>query len=170
MRGGDRQRRRHRPIVGAVTPTTKRFPRATAIHEAGHAVVAWSLGLPVGAIRVSDDDASGGTEIGLADHLSLIEQIAVLSAGHAAERVFECPAHGLADAGDRHKILSLLRASGISEEEHGPKLRDQGYDFAKARLETYNIKVVELAERLVECGSIDGSEFRHLMDSGDGAS
>src|SRR2546423_174934 len=80
--------------------STKKYPHATAFHEAGHAVVAWSLGLPVGVIRVSDDDASGGTEIGPADHLSLTEQIAVWSAGHAAERLFECPAHELADARD----------------------------------------------------------------------
>ena len=141
MHGGDRQRQLHRPIVGAVTPTsTKRFPRATAIHEAGHAVVAWSLGLPVGAIRVSDDDASGGTEIGPADHLSLIEQIAVRSAGHAAERVFECPAHERADACDLLKISGLLRANGVSEEEQGPALRDQGHELAKARLEAHRAR------------------------------
>jgi ATP-dependent Zn protease len=143
--------------------STKKYPRATAFHEAGHAVVAWSLGLPVGVIRVSDDDASGGTEIGPADHLSLTEQIAVWSAGHAAERLFECPAHELADARDRHEILKLLRANGISEEQ-GPALRDQGYDSAKRCLETYRSKVITLADRLVERGSVDTSEFARLMD------
>ncbi len=143
---------------------TERYPRATAFHEAGHAVVAWSLGLPVGAVRVKDDDASGGTEIGKADHLSLTEQIAVRSAGYAAERVFECSAHELAGAHDRHEILKLLQANGISEEEQGPSLRDEGYKFAKTRLENHKNKVIKLADRLIECGSVDASEFLRLMD------
>jgi ATP-dependent Zn protease len=66
----------------------ERYPRGTAYHEAGHAVVAWALSLPVGTIRVWEEDAGGGTEIGSASHLSLIEQIAIRAAGHAAEQVF----------------------------------------------------------------------------------
>jgi hypothetical protein len=39
--------------------------RSTAIHEAGHVVVAWTLGLPVGsmAIGVDGDDTAGEAEI-----------------------------------------------------------------------------------------------------------
>ena len=69
---------------------TEGYPRGTAYHEAGHAVVAWALGLPVRTIRVRVDYAGGDAEIGPADHLSLIEQVAICSAGSAAEEVFEC--------------------------------------------------------------------------------
>jgi ATP-dependent Zn protease len=51
---------------------SERYPRGTAYHEAGHAVVAWSLGLPIGAVSVSDDDASGGTQIGLSVAISAL--------------------------------------------------------------------------------------------------
>jgi ATP-dependent Zn protease len=82
---------------------TKQYPRGTAYHEAGHAIVVWSLGLPVGAVSVSDDDASGATQIGPADHLSLVEQMAVCSAGIAAVHLFELPIHELANIADYKK-------------------------------------------------------------------
>jgi hypothetical protein len=128
-------------------------------------VVAWSFGLLVGAIRVSDDDASGGADIAGADGLHLDQQIAVLTAGIAAEKVFDSPAHELAGFGDRQKILALLQANGISEDGAGKALRDEGYACARARLEAHKSKVIRLAERLVECGSVDASEFLQLMQS-----
>jgi ATP-dependent Zn protease len=143
---------------------TEQYPRGTAYHEAGHAVVAWALGLPVRTIRVRIDDAGGGIEIGPADHLSLIEQVAVCSAGSAAEEVFECSAHELASFNDHVKVLKLIEANGVSEEEHGPALRDDGYNCARAYLETHKSKVVKLAERLVERGSVDAAEFLRLMN------
>jgi len=143
---------------------SERYSRATAYHEAGHAVVAWSFDLPVRAVRVSDDDAGGATDIDSADGLTLIEQIAVLSAGIAAGGVFECPTHKLAGSRDRQKIMELIKAHGISEEgEQARKLRYDGIDYARVRLETHKSKVIKLAERLVEAGRVDASEFLSLM-------
>jgi hypothetical protein len=141
-----------------------KYPRGTAYHEAGHAVVAWSLGLPVRAVRVSDDDASGVADIGSADHLSLIEQIAICSAGMAAVDVFDCPTHELASFNDNLLIFHLLEANGISEDGQGPKLRQEGYNCARTRLETHKSKLIKLAERLVQCGHVGASEILHLMD------
>jgi ATP-dependent Zn protease len=143
---------------------TERYSRGTAYHEAGHAVVAWSLGLPVGTIRVTVDDAGGGAEIGAADHLPLIEQVAVCSAGSAAEEVFECSAHELASFNDHVKVLNLIEANGVSEQEHGSALRDEGYNCARAYLESHRSQVIKLVDRLVECGSVDASEFLRLMN------
>jgi hypothetical protein len=38
---------------------------STAIHEAGHVIVGWTLGLPVGAIEIGiyGDDTAGKSEI-----------------------------------------------------------------------------------------------------------
>jgi hypothetical protein len=118
-----------------MTPS-KRYPRGIAYHEAGHAVVAWSLGLPVGAVGVSDEDAIGSTQIGLSDHLPLIEQIAVCSAGIAAVEIFGHPIHELAGFKDHERIMRLIEVHGISEEGQGPALRKEGYSFARARFDT----------------------------------
>ena len=142
---------------------TGRYPRGTAYHEAGHAVVAWSLGLQVGSIRLSDDDASGCTEIDGADRLLLVDQISVLSAGYAAERVFNCLAHEQAGLQDRAKILQLITSSGKSEKEQGRALRDQGYERASAHLIKHEGNVIRLAHHLIEHGSVDASGFLHLM-------
>jgi hypothetical protein len=143
---------------------TKRYPRGTAFHEAGRAVVAWSLGLGVRAVRIRDDDVSDAAEIGCAD-LSLIEQIALCSAGIAAENAFECPADALAGARDRDKIYSLLKANEISEEEQGAALRGEGYNWARECLGTHMSEVIRLAERLAQRGRVDASEFLRLMQA-----
>jgi hypothetical protein len=125
---------------------SERYPRGTAYHEAGHAVVAWSLGLPVGAVSVSADDASGGTQISLSDHLALIEQIAVCSAGIAAAEVFGHPIpHELAGFRDNERIMNLIEMHSVSEEVQGPALREEGYNFARARLEAHRSKVVTVS-------------------------
>jgi len=109
----------------------KRYPRGAAFREACHAVVAWSLGLGARAVRISDDDARDAAEIGCAD-LSLIEQIALCSAGIAAENAFECPADELAGTHDREKIYKLLKANEISEEDQCEALRGKGYNWPES--------------------------------------
>ena len=146
----------------------EQYPGGTAYHEAGHAVVAWSLGLPVGTINIRAEDAGGGTEIGPADHLSLVEQIAVCSAGHAAEQIFDIQTHDLASFNDQLKILNLIEVHGVSEEKQGPAFRDEGHNFACAILESHKNKLINLAERLVESGSVNPSEFLHLMRGEEG--
>jgi hypothetical protein len=141
-------------------------PRGTAVHEAGHAVVAWSLGLSVEAIRVTYSDAKGwhgGTDTSRPNHLSLVEQIAICVAGGVAEEIFDCVTHELATFKDNEQILDLLEAHGISEQDQGPALRREGYNCAQTRLEAHKIKVGRLTERLVECGRVDASEFLQLI-------
>jgi ATP-dependent Zn protease len=142
---------------------TERYPHGTAYHEAGHAVVAWSLGVPVKAISVSADDASGGAEIGSAEHLLLMEQVAICSAGMAAAEVFGHSTHELAASCDRKRIMDLIKAHGVSEEARGPALRYEAYSFARDRLEAHRGKVVTLAELLVQRGRIEAAEVRLLL-------
>src|SRR5262245_48836142 len=95
----------------------EKYLRGTCYHEAGHAVVGWSLGLTLGTIMVSDD-ASGDAQIAGADRLSLIDQIAVRSGGIAAEEVFGHWMHEHGGFGDRDEVRKLLRTYGIPEEEN----------------------------------------------------
>ncbi len=140
---------------------TNQYPRGVAYHEAGHAVVAWALGVPVGTVHVRESDASGGTDIGATDHLTRIERIALCYAGYAAEKVFGYPAHEQAPFDDRWMILNLL--AGIPENKHRA-FRDAGYNLARTCLEANRSKVIFLAERLVEHGRVERAEFLRLMN------
>jgi len=142
---------------------TERYSRSTAHHEAGHAVVAFALGLLVGTIRVRADDAGGTTEIEPADHLSLIDQIALCYAGTAAEHLFDRRSHDWASSMDILKIIKLIEDHGVSEEKLGPGLRAAAYNWALTHLQKHRGKVAKLADRLVECGHVDPVEFMRLM-------
>jgi hypothetical protein len=143
----------------------EQYPRGTAYHEAGHAVVAWSFCLQVGTIIVVADGASGGAQIGPADHLSLVEQIAVCAAGYTAEDVFgHHHANRLAAACDHTRIRKVLEDHGISEGEEAVALRSKGAACARAHLLAHEAKVIRLAERLVHDGCVDDAEFRRLME------
>ena len=66
--------------------------RGVAVHEAGHAVVAWALGLPVGQIEIDpNDELAGHSQIGDCTHLPIVDQIAVSIAGLEAQEMFERP-------------------------------------------------------------------------------
>ena len=139
-------------------------PRGTAFHEAGHAVVGWSFGLQVGTIHVLPDDASGGARIGPADHLTLVEQIAVCAAGYTAENVFGHPhTNRLAAACDHTRIRKLLEDSAIAEGPEAQTLRLKGADCAGEILLAHEARVIRLAEKLVQDGSVDDAEFLRLM-------
>jgi hypothetical protein len=143
---------------------SQRYSRGTAYHEAGHVVVAWSLLLRLGDVSVNADDASGGAQIAGVELLPLVEQIAVLYGGIAAEKLFGHSTHELGSTGDHVKVMELLEDHGISDENgDGLALREQGHDCACARLETHRNKVIALAEQLVERGRVSASELPELL-------
>jgi Peptidase M50B-like len=63
----------------------------TALHEAGHAVVAWSFGLTVGSIHLDLATQGGHADIAAYTHLNPVEQIAIRLAGYEAEQAFKPP-------------------------------------------------------------------------------
>jgi hypothetical protein len=69
-----------------------------AFHEAGHAVVAWALGLSVREIEigVNGDDAAGRAEIEDSVHLPIVDQIAVCLAHSTSSSVLLTSWRGLA--------------------------------------------------------------------------
>jgi hypothetical protein len=96
-------------------------------------------------------------------HLSLVDKIAVCSAGHAAERVFGVESHERASFKDHREIARVLEEHGVSEEERGPMLRDEGHDRACALLLQYKDEVIRLADLLVKQGSVSKESFDRLM-------
>ena len=143
-------------------------PRGVCAHEAGHAVVAWSFGLPVAACCVVFSEAKGwhgGTDIpkGSEDRLHWTDKIVVLVAGRIAEKVFKCQAHGSAWAGDLGDIAALLCDNEIPQEEHWSRITEAS-ERARTILETHRDKGQKLVERLFERGRVDADEFLRLMN------
>ena len=68
--------------------------RATAYHESGHAVVAWSLNLRVHNVSIRADNVRAGeTNTDPANHLPIEDQLAILVAGREAAHIFGAQAH-----------------------------------------------------------------------------
>ena len=86
--------------------------RVKAVHEAGHAVVAHLLGIPVKAVDISDREA-GSTEYGLGDDSQpavmpdsrVLDLIVASLAGPAAERAIL----GQGTTGGTHDLLAATR-------------------------------------------------------------
>ena len=108
--------------------------RDAAYHEAGHVVVARFLGLTIGRVEI-EEDGSGRADIRDAEHLPLVEQIAVCVAGIEAQELFHCPVHQHAALGDYLKVRELV--AGLSDAE-SYEYRQAGYlralEILKARL------------------------------------
>ena len=82
--------------------------RDAAYHEAGHMVVAQFLGLTVREVEI-EEDGSGRADIGSAEHLPLVDQIAICVAGIQAQELFKCPIHQHAALGDYLRVCQLMK-------------------------------------------------------------
>jgi hypothetical protein len=137
------------------------YLRAMAFHEAGHAVVAWSLDLPVGDIYIRGiGEGNGGAQIGGVENLSFIDRIAVCFAGIEAGKVFQSPQPSWAGNADCGMAFSLL--TGMPE-DHAEWLWDRGAARAGELLVEHKGKVIRLVERLIDVRQIDAAEFLSLM-------
>jgi hypothetical protein len=81
-----------------------------AVHEAGHTVVAFALGLKTRkiAVGINGDDTAGAAEIEASIHLPLIDRIAICSAGADAQRMLDAPMHDLGAIMDMNGIRELI--------------------------------------------------------------
>ena len=120
-----------------------------AVHEAGHVVAAWALGLKTRrmAVGIAGDDAAGAAEIEESTHLPLVDQIAICSAGADAQRMLDAPTHEIAAFSDMVKIGNLVDDCA---EDVGEALRYAGYQRSKELLELHRAKIERLAEALAE--------------------
>jgi ATP-dependent Zn protease len=135
-----------------------------AVHEAGHVVVAWALGLKTRkmAVGISEDDAAGAAEIEESTNLTLVDQIAICSAGADAQRMFDAPTHEVAAFSDMIKIGNLIEDYA---EDEGEALRYAGYRRSKDLLELHRAKVERLAQALAERTELDQAVIEQILMS-----
>jgi hypothetical protein len=136
----------------------------TALHEAGHAVIAWSFGVTVGCVHLDDAKQGGHAKIASIEHLERFEQIAQWLAGFEAEQAFKPPARKRGAAIDCGEVSRILRENETPEDEpEGQVLREQGRQCAERRLRQHESKLRELARHLIEHRYIDRVEFEAMM-------
>jgi hypothetical protein len=136
----------------------------TALHEAGHAVVAWSFNLTVGCIHLDLNSQGGSAHIYSAADLEASEQIARWLAGFEAEQAFKPPGRRYNAEIDAGEVRRILRENGTSiDEPEGKALRRRGRARAKRRLLKHGRKVRAVADHLVEHHYIDRVTFEALM-------
>jgi ATP-dependent Zn protease len=145
---------------------TEQYPQALCCHEAGHAVVAFSLGVRVVAVSVLFTEKrgwKGDTKTEGTDHLPWKDQIVLRIAGKAAEEFFDRPADPRASLHDLGEIASLLDRMGMSEEREA--LIAEGKARARTLLEEHREQAFRLVTRLVEHGHVNEPEFLRLMSA-----
>jgi len=137
---------------------------STAVHEAGHVIVAWALGLKTRkmAIGINGDDTAGAAEIEESSHLPSVDQIAICSAGADAQRMFNAPTHDVAAFSDMVKILNVV--DELAEAE-GEALRYAGYRRSKEILELHRATVERLAQALAERAELDQAAIEQILIS-----
>ncbi|BBZ94535.1 hypothetical protein ACMA5K_27125 [Bradyrhizobium diazoefficiens] len=136
--------------------------RGAAFHEAGHIVVAWSLGLAVGGaeIAIGGDDAKGTAEVQTPDHLDLLDQLAVCAAGLEAQELFEAPTHDIGGVGDYGQMWNLLEDV---EEEDRRSLIDKGHARASELVSAHRETVERIAAALLQKKRLDADEVARLL-------
>jgi hypothetical protein len=140
------------------------FLEKTAYHEAGHAVVLWTIGVsPVGGLHL-DHVKQGGrvdSDRRAAKRLPPVHEIAFWFAGYEAEQTFRRPGRTSAAVVDLGEVQRVLRET--KTRLRGPSLRRKGRDLARARLREHEAGVHRLARELVEQSSVSLERFLELV-------
>jgi ATP-dependent Zn protease len=138
-----------------------------AVHEAGHVVVAWALGLKTRrmVIGINGDDAAGAAEIEESPHLPLVDQIAICSAGADVQRMLDAPMHDLGAIMDMNAIRELVEDY---PEDEGEALRYDGYRRSEELLALHRAKLERLAQVLAERTELDQAAIELILISNGG--
>jgi hypothetical protein len=88
--------------------------RNAADHEAGHAIVAWRLGLTILRLRIGTGGhpGKGGADIERKADLSLIDQIAICYGGIATQDMLDLEAHPESGMMDQYMVSSCSERIG----------------------------------------------------------
>lgn len=126
---------------------------AAAVHEAGHAVVAWALGLRVQAMSVADS-GDGRSKIECTARHPLLHQIAVAEAGMVAAELLAAPTLPQAGMTDAAKVMELLERHTAP-----PRQSVEGQRYARQILSSRAALVRDLANALDRAGSLSDGDL-----------
>jgi hypothetical protein len=144
--------------------------KKVAFHEAGHAVLAWSFGVPVGGVYLDLQKESGHIDAPSHKHMDIdiTRRIAFCLAGLRAEDAFTPPGRPAKAAFDLGNVWELLRESGTPKDTpEGKVLRNQGRACADKQLRKHEARVRRVAEALLQQPhKITRDQFEQLMREG----
>jgi hypothetical protein len=137
---------------------------SAACHEAGHAVVAWALGLKIGDLHagVGDDDWAGRAHIEDSTNLPVIDRLAICFAGIVRQEILQAPVLDLAGFGDHVEVMNILD-SIEADEQKGLRLREAAQQRAKDLLLLHRTKLTRLAERLAAEGYLSSEAVEQIL-------
>ncbi|MBJ6988431.1 AAA family ATPase [Devosia sp. MC521] len=151
-------------LIAQIAPPSLRSPqmdRAVALHEAGHAIVAHELDVPVLEISIIGSEGVGGWVHAKPDHALLtrdmVERTATLMlAGRAADMVLGGGAHAGA-ANDLETVNRLLRSAMLELGLYGSLTTPSNTDLRHYQGTTFWARIGAETDRLLElaCEIVD---------------
>lgn len=165
-------------FIDTIPRNSRRRYRITAHHEAGHAIVAFRLGLRVprevsivpegetlGRVRQKPWPASVQPEvqIGPRDRVMIKDQIVAFLAGHEAERRFTGRSNGRGAASDFSAAAGL--ALRIGDDGEGASAFLRWCSFRTRRIVAFNWKSIRtFARALLGGGELRGAKLKDALD------
>ena len=136
----------------------------TAVHEAGHAVMTWALGIEVFKVTiVSDGDRRGYCRRHWQEDELMLNYVIAL-AGPVAEAWFnDDQQYSWIDYRAIDKIVNKLIEIGEWPEDSADAFRSATQDFVEARMERLRPKVIMLARELMFRNTLTGDEIEELF-------
>jgi hypothetical protein len=149
--------------------TTEPHPQArrrVAFHEAGHAVIAWALGLEVGWVRLlpDTDNSAGKIDRQTANHLPSEDQIAVLVGGWCGAEISGVPQLYPAEFDtDLAQIFGVMFRSYPDDDAAQDALRERGIARVQELADQYEDSIRLIADELERRGELLAGEVAHLL-------
>jgi Peptidase M50B-like len=138
-----------------------------AFHEAGHAVMAWSLGVEVKGLQLLTPSATerrrGTTGTGSVEHLSAREQIAICKAGLVGGDLSGLPMAADEAQDDLAKEVDLLSRTYRDDTLRYETARNEAYNLADTTLKRHADLCAKIARALEAQGELSESEFEALL-------
>jgi hypothetical protein len=140
------------------------YVRGAAFHEAGHAVIAWHLGLDIAEVWVDSESCAGKASI---EHAASAHDDALITlAGHHASVIFASESTlELAPINDMARLMNLLDDNAPDDEAKQEQIRCSLYRQLDELFADPGIRnaTTAVAEALLISSRLSGPQFSALV-------